>query len=330
MSHRRAAVTVAGVVVGCWMTFGAAARPQPYTFVVDVGVEDSAGRAATRLAQGDFEVLVDSVPRPIETFSAEGRPLALAMLVDASVSMSRFKLGDDERYRQTLESFIRELETGDRAALARVAGRSALSPTFRDNTDALFRDVSSVLAAPDIDRLGPSPLWDAIVAATDRLSTEPGSRAVLLWTDGRSTGNHHGLTDVVDRAIAGSVSVHLVVEYMPRRGQDKERQDTEPNPCARFGSITRATGGSCLVNFTVGDDRAPFIKESRRALESLQQRYTLERPGEAIREMLRSLHQRYSLGLQGLEPDGEMHTLEVRVKRPGLKVQAPLRFRAAK
>jgi hypothetical protein len=84
------------------------------------------------------------------------------------------------------------------------------------------------------------------------------------------------------------------------------------------------------VNFTIGDTRAPFIKESRRALESLQQRYTLERPGEAIREMLRSLHQGYSLGLQGIEPDGEMHTLEIRVKRPGLKVRAPMRFRATK
>lgn len=323
----RAALSVA---VCSWMTFGAAARPQPYTFVVDVGVEDSAGRPATRLAQGDFEVLVDSVPRPIETFSAEGRPLALAMLVDASVSMSTIKLADDERYRETLESFIRELETGDRAALARVAGRSAMSPTFRDNTDALFRDVSTVLAAPDLDRLGPSPLWDAIVAATDRLSTEPGSRAVLLWTDGRTTGNYHGLTDAIDRAIAGSVSVHLVIEYMPRRDQDNQRQDKEPNPCARFGSITRATGGTCLVNFTIAESTTPLIRESRRALESLRQRYTLERPGEAIRAMVRSLHQRYSLGVQGLQPDGEMHTLEIRVKQPGLKVRAPIRFRAAK
>ena len=298
--------------------------------VVDVGVEDSAGRPATRLGQGDFEVLVDAVPRPIEAFSADGRPLVVAMLVDASVSMSRFKLGDDERYRETLESFIRELETGDRAALARVAGRSAMSPSFRDNTDALFRDVSSVLAAPDIDRLGPSPLWDAIVAATDRLSAEPGSRAVLLWTDGRSTGNHHGLTDVIDRTTAGSASVHLVIEYMPRRDQDTERQDKEPNPCARFGSITRATGGTCLVNFTLGDDRVGLIRESRRALASLQQRYTLERPGDAIREMLRSLHQRYSLGFHGIQPDGAMHELEVRVKRPGLTVRAPARLRATR
>jgi hypothetical protein len=312
------------------MTSGVAARPQPSRFVVDVGVEDNAGKPETRLTRDDFEILVDSVPRPIETFSAEGQPLALAMLVDASVSMSTVKLPDDERYRETLESFIRELETGDRAALARVAGRAAMIPTFRDNTDALFRDVSNVLAAPDIDRLGPSPLWDAIVAATDRLSAEPGSRAVLLWTDGRTTGNYHGLADATDRAIVGAVSVHLVIEYLPRRAQDNKRQNNEPNPCARFGSITRATGGTCRVNFTIGDDRVPFIKESRRALDSLQQRYTLERPGEAIRDMLRSLHQRYSLGFQGIQPDDEMHALEIRVKRPGFRVRAPTRFRAAK
>ena len=330
MNHLRVAVSVAGVAVCSWMTSGVAARLQSSMLIVDVGVEDKAGKPVARLTQEDFEILVDSVPRRIETFAAEGRPLTLAMLVDASVSMSRVKLADDERYRQTLESFIRELETGDRAALARVAGRSAMSPTLRDDASALFREVNNVLAAPDLDRLGPSPLWDAIVAATDRLSAEPGSRAVLLWTDGRATGNHYGHTDAVDRAVAGSVAVHLVIEYVPRRPQDNERQVKEPNPCARFGSITRATGGTCLVNFTIGDTRLPFIKESRRALESLQQRYTLERPDEAIREMLRSLHQRYSLGLQGIEPDGEMHTLEIRVKRPGLKVRAPTRFRAAR
>jgi VWFA-related protein len=275
--------------------------------IVDVGVEDANGRPLTNLKQGDFELLVDSVPRPIASFSTANRALAVAMLVDVSASMSRVSLTDDDRYARTLQAFIRELETGDRATLGRVSGGSTRTGSLSGDSAALFREVNDLLTVPDSDRFGPSPLWDALAAATDQVSGETGSRAVVLWTDGRSTGNHLGLADVIDRATASGVSIHFVIEHFTTwtpRGQKNE-----PSPCTRVASLTAATGGSCRVNLLEGNG------------------YFNEPPIPEVRRVLESLHQRYTIGFQA-DPDGQPHALDIRVKRFGLRVRAPTRIPA--
>jgi VWFA-related protein len=283
---------------------------QAPTVIVDVGVEDDNGRPVTNLRQGDFEILVDAVPRSIASFSAENRPLAVAMLVDVSASMSRVSLTDDDRFRRTLETFIRELRTGDRATLGRISGGSTKTGPLSGESVALFRDVSDVLTVPDSDRFGPSPLWDALDEATEQVSRETGSRAVVLWTDGRSTGNHVGMADVIDRATAGGVSIHIIIEDAASGGLTLRRgQRNEPSPCARVASLIMATGGTCRVNTLEGNG------------------YFNEPPIPEVRRVLDSLHRRYTLGFQA-DRDGQTHVLEVRVKRSGLRVRAPGRYLA--
>ena len=300
---------LAGIVIACLAGPGS----QAPTIIVDVSVEDDNGRPVTNLRQGDVEILVDSAPRSIASFSPDNRALAVAMLVDVSASMSRVSLSDDDRFRRTLEAFIRELRTGDRATLGRISGGATKTEALSGDSAALFRNVTDVLTVPDSDRFGPSPLWDALDQASEQVSREPGSRAVVLWTDGRSTGNHVGMADVIDQATAGGVSIHIIIEDSSSGGLTLRRgQKNEPSPCARVAALTAATGGTCRVNSLEGNG------------------YFNEPPIPEVRRVLDALHRRYSLGLQGIEPDGEMHTLEIRVKRPGLKVRAPMRFRAPK
>jgi VWFA-related protein len=297
---------LAGLVVACLAT----PDWQAPTVTVDVGVEDSDGRPVTNLRQGDFEILVDATPRSIASFSAENRPLAVAMLVDVSASMSRVSLTDDDRYRRTLETFIRELRTGDRATLGRISGGSTKTGPLSGESAALFRDVNDVLTVPDSDRFGPSPLWDALDQAAEQVSRETGSRAAVLWTDGRSTGNHVGLADVIDRATAAGVSIHIIIEDSSSGGLTLRRgQKNEPSPCARVASLTVATGGTCRVNSLEGNG------------------YFNEPPIPEVRRLLNALHQRYTLGFQA-DPDGQTHAVEVRVKRSGLRVRAPSRVLA--
>jgi VWFA-related protein len=294
---------LAGIVVACL----AGPDWQAPTIIVDVGVEDGNGRPVTNLKQGDFELLVDSVPRSIASFSTESRELAVAMLVDVSASMSRVSLTDDDRYGRTLQALIRELETGDRASLGRISGGSTKTGSLSGDSAALFREVNELLTVPDSDRFGPSPLWDALAAATGQVSGATGSRAVVLWTDGRSTGNHLGMADVIDRATGSGVSIHFVIEHFTTWTPRGPRN--EPSPCTRVASLTAATGGTCRVNLLEGNG------------------YFNEPPIPEVRRVLDSLHQRYTIGFQA-GSDGQRHALEVRVKRSGLRVRAPGRIPA--
>jgi VWFA-related protein len=291
---------------------GTAFGRQASTIILDVGVESADGTPVTSLTRDDFEVRVDSAPRPIESFSTDNRPLGMAMLVDVSTSMSHEKLTttDDDRYHQTLESFILTLRPGDRALLGRVSSRSAMSRTFISDADTGFREVSDVVAVPDIDRFGPSPLWDALAAAIERLSTVTGSRALLAWTDGRSTGNRLGIAEVRDLALAHKVSLHILLEHLPQA-----TSRSGPHPCVSVAPLTAPTGGSCLVRVSQGRPGTPIS-------------YRNLAPINEVRRVVSSLHSRYTLEFQDEARDGQMHALEVRVKRSGLRVRAPARYLA--
>ena len=96
-----------------------AVNAQAPAIILDVGVEAIDGAPVRNLGQADFELLVSGVPRPIVSFSAERRPLVLAMLVDMSLSMGNTPIGEDDRnrgedarYHRTLE--FRHFAAGDR------------------------------------------------------------------------------------------------------------------------------------------------------------------------------------------------------------------------
>jgi hypothetical protein len=267
--------------------------------VVDIGVEDSDGTPVTTLTAADFEIVVDSFPRPIVSFAIAQRPLVLAALVDVSVSMSRVVVSDDGRYLRTLETVIGELRTGDRAALGRVSLTFPINQIAHD-ASTLYRQAREVLTVPHVDRFGPSPLADSMISAVDAIAGLPGSRAILIWTDGQSTGNRFGQSDVVDRAVAAGVSIHVVMEQFPLLASNNQvRRD----PCAAVASIVTATGGSCLLNF----------REQRENVAPVRQ----------VRRILNGLHQRYAIGFDMDAADAQTHALEVRIKRPGLIVRVP-------
>lgn len=294
------------VVIGCLT----AARWQVPMIIVDVGVEDGKGNPITDLRPEEFEILADSRPRELVSFSNRSRPLTLVMLVDVSASMSRLTLKDDDGFGRTLEAFVADLQPGDRASLGRISSEPATSGPLSGDRAMLLRDVSNVLNVRDSDRFGPSPLWDALAAAIERLSREAGSRAVLLWTDGLSTGNHVGLNDVIDRATSEGVSVHFIVQRSAmRRSRGSRGWNNDLDFCAPVSSVSDATGGLCLVNRVQG---TPFEVN--------------EPPTREIRRVLNSRRHRYSVGFSAESDGGQLSVLEVRVKRPGLRVRAPTRF----
>jgi hypothetical protein len=183
--------------------------------------------------------------------TGQGRPaepagLTVVLLLDVTASVTRQPLPIDPRYAQVFNAFLQGLKPADRGAVGVIAGRTRMGPITGDHR-ALSASVRALLQVPDADRLGPSPLWDAVDEAVTEAAGDPSGRpAVVLFSDGKSSANVRGLDDVIENATRLHVSVHAVVEGP---GSAFLAQSTQAlDPAALVGRLTTATGGLRLLD----------------------------------------------------------------------------------
>lgn len=310
-----------------------AAAPIHFSRTTWVVVEANNGRFVSTLGVRDFEIAVDGAPVAIDAVTAVDAPATILLLVDASASMvwggrvaaalgipSPSVVGND--YAGLVEGIERaivgRLPTGDRLRIGRFGG----GPTAYSNrfaADALeqrhaIRDVLSLdaldivpgrypgtIAQHDVSRrFAPSPAWDAVAASADLLADEPSPRAMILVTDGESTGNRLGVAEAALEAVRRGVTVHALYEppWFGRR----------PAPWAEGDRLLRhmaeLTGG--LFRF---DDRL-IGTGWREAVPPFQ-------------DLINALHSGYTIKFTLDRSANDARSLDVRVKRPGLRVHAP-------
>ncbi len=178
--------------------------------------------------------------------STEPAGLTVVLLLDVTASVTRMPMPIDQRFAQVFNAFLQGLKPADRAAVGVIAGRPRLGPLTADRR-ALSASVRMLLQLPDADRLGPSPIWDAVDEAVTEAAGDPAGRpAVVLFSDGRASANVHGLDEVIDHAKRLHVSIHAVVEgpssvFMARSTEALD-------PAELIGQMTTATGGRRLLD----------------------------------------------------------------------------------
>jgi hypothetical protein len=183
--------------------------------------------------------------------AGQGRPaapagLTVVLLLDVTASVTRLPLPIDPRFAQVFNAFLQGLRPADRGAVGVIAGRPRVGRLTSDHRE-LSTSVRNLLQVPDAERLGPSPIWDAIDEAVTEAAGDPSGRpAVVLFSDGKSSANVHALDDVIDHAKRLHVSIHAVVEgpgsvFLARSTQALD-------PAALIGQLTTATGGLRLLD----------------------------------------------------------------------------------
>jgi Ca-activated chloride channel homolog len=268
-------------------------------------VETAAAAPGAALTAEDFEIVDSGTPRPIEYFSAEPVPLTLVVLVDVSRSVTdtlRSTRGPSASIdlKPSLATLVSQLKDGDRIRLGRIGAKISLGSFLAGDAKARSRAIELVVNAPDQERGGPSPVWDAIGAAVTSLEKEPGRRAVVVITDGMATGNRLSLADVAYRAASANVSVSAIGFEAPVTIRQSRTTVITVKPEVLLQGIADYTGGVY---------RTPGLVTPADAAAD---------PFESI---LPALRQCYTLGFHG-EADGKAHPIEIRVKRPGLTVRA--------
>ncbi len=274
------------------------------TVAIYATVTDAQGRLVPDLSRDDFEVLEDNKPQPLTLFSADIQPVSVVMMLDRSGSQrSNFRLVE-----AAAEQFVRRMLPDDKARIGSFADRVQIDPPeFTSDQEELIRILRN-----DLQRQGPTPLWNAVSAAMTALSHQEGRRVVLVFTDGHDNPanlrfTNSNVVEVMNRGQREDVMVYAV------------GLESRMPPQAVGGGGFGGFGGNPL-GVERPDPGLPMI-----SAETGGGYFELKRADDLTSTFTRvaeELHKQYALGFEPGKLDGKSHKIKVRVKRNGMTVRA--------
>jgi Ca-activated chloride channel family protein len=242
-------------------------------------------RLVTDLTQEDFEILEDGKPQPIVVFSNEPQPISVVVMLDTSGSMT----ANIKLLKEAAEQFVLRLMPGDKAKVGAFNDRIEYSAQFTNNRDSLIGEIRE-LGFGNGTRLN-----DSLGISLDELNGLEGRRVVLVFTDGQDTSSRTSFRTIVDRARLEEVMVYAIgleSEYFDGTRMVRSR------PEGALRRLAEETGGGYFELTRTSDLSRTFTRVAQ------------------------ELHSQYALGFEALRFDGRVHTLAIRLKRPGLTARA--------
>jgi Ca-activated chloride channel homolog len=150
------------------------------------------------LGKDDFRLLEDGKEQTIQEFSAEDRPITMAILLDTSGSMKdRMK-----EVHAAAGAFVGTLRPEDRALVIAFDDKVFLLQDLTSDQAALEESVESTEA------IGATAIYDALHAAFRKLKGIPGRKAIVLLSDGDDTSSQFGYQRILEEAKAQNVLIY--------------------------------------------------------------------------------------------------------------------------
>jgi VWFA-related protein len=293
-------------------TFGTTTR----TVAIYATVTDPQGRLAPDLTRDNFEVDDNGVKQELTVFSNDVQPITGIMLLDRSGSMKPSL----ELEARAAETFIHGMLAEDRLRIGNFGKDIVIEPDdFTSDHDALFKILHG-----DLQKDGPTPLWNAIDRAIDKLLLEKSRRVVVALSDGVDepldfSGHAKSMKDEMKRAEENDIMIYTVgmegLAPMPQqratqgfggRGMMPQRRNEArmQKPDEGMAKIAAATGGGYFELTSPGDLLGKFDR------------------------VIDELHHQYALGFVPQKLDGKLHDLTVTVSKSGYTVRARKRYLA--
>ena len=269
-------------------------------------VRDNHGAYVPNLTQDDFEIYEDGKLQPIKIFSHEtDQPLTLGLLVDVSKSQER--LLEDERAASS-RFFEQVLRKKDMAFLLSFGIESELLQDLTNSHTLLDRALREMRLNAGVPTFTPTTvprpprgtvLYEAVwLAASEKMRSEVGRKALVLITDGDDQGSRTRPAEAVEAAQKSDSIIYVILYEDPRY--------TNPMFGGRSGEgemrrLTDETGGRV------------FRVDRRNSLN------------EIYNQLQQELRSQYVVAYTSTTPerDGRYRKIEIRAKnRKDLKVQA--------
>lgn len=164
-------------------------------------VTDQNGELVTGLGRTDFQVYENNRIQGIDQFAFGQFPLTVALGVDRSWSMAGKPL---ELAKQASTSFLSQLRTADRSMVLAISGTADVLAPLSTDRPTQARLIKA------LDPWSTTALRDAIVAALDRLESEPGRQALVLFSDGNDRYSLATESEVVARARRSNALIYPI------------------------------------------------------------------------------------------------------------------------
>lgn len=269
---------------------------------------DGKGAYVNDLTATDVIVYENGRPQPIDRFSAERRPLRIAIVLDTSLSMQGDKL--KSAIASAIE-FLDILQPGDEGLVIAFSDDVRVLQDLTSNRTELETAIRKGAAQ------GGTSLYDAIYHASERLAEFEGRRVLLVLSDGRDEaasglepGSLHTLEEARERALRNEVMVFAIglgrslAHDAKALHNDSSARADELDFFGRkplvsiLDSLAETTGGTAVYSPGAGQLRRNF---------------------ELVAEDLR--HQ-YALAYRSDDKkhDGAWRAIKVAVARPGVSV----------
>jgi Ca-activated chloride channel homolog len=225
--------------------------------VLPVVVTTKSGAYVSDLTVDRFTIHDNGRPQPVSLFSTEDTPVSVALVVDDSLSM-RGKVGqvaaavtvfarssnpDDELFVIEFNDHVREP----------VAGGAVRA------SDPLALEEALLAMRPD----GQTALYDALIAALDRLDRAGHPRRViLLISDGGDNASRARLDEVLARARRSNVTIFAIGLF------ERGAPDTNPDVLQKLADTT---GGERYLPASAG----PLVSACQRIAREIRSGYTI-------------------------------------------------------
>jgi Ca-activated chloride channel family protein len=253
-----------------------------------VTVVDRRGTLVTDLVQGDFEVLEDGRPQAVTLFARgdggdAAPPLHLGLLFDTSGSM-------EESIRFSRSAAIKFLNTVQEARDITLVDFATEVRVVRYGQNDFARVVERIRARrPD----GNTALYDALGVYLDGAAMEEGRRILVLYTDGGDTSSTMTYPEAQDLVRASDITIYAIgfLSHLRQSEQLQQRMKVQ--------GLAEMSGGLAFFP-TVAEDLDPTYAK-----------------------IAAEIRGQYTVGFlsTNAKTDGSWRKVEIRVKRPGVKVR---------
>ncbi len=186
-------------------------------------VKDKHGMLIPNLTKDDFQVLEDGKPQTIKYFSAESnQPLTLGIMIDTSASQTRVLDIEQSSCAEFLKAVLRDK---DLAFVINFDVDVDLDQDFTNNIRDLTRALNKMQinagmgGGPPGLGGGPVPttprgtlLYDAIyLGADEKLKSEVGRKAMIIFTDGEDQGSRLRIQDAIEAAQKADTICYVIL-----------------------------------------------------------------------------------------------------------------------
>jgi len=308
-------------------------RSQVRLVEVQCNVVAPDGAELRGLRREDFRVFQDGVAQRIEHFDASTEAASLALIFDASPSVTR----DLAEMKRAARALAAGLAPADEVAVVTAERSSYLLLPFTRNRELLLKAIERIEIERDPSKPAESNVYRAVYLGAQQLfAGRRGRKAIILLTDGQDSGMGLGW-NTRNPTAAGANRLHFedVARALSAGGVEVAAISTQSRPKVMTDEWLGARQGTPLVSESTRDAGVPhytaymaeLVRLAGGRLFFLRESPTLS---DVYRQIAERLRTQYTLGIYAAPGDGRWHSLRVELPaRSGMQIRHRVAYYAA-